>query len=315
MEYYEFRAMNTDLVLAAEGDPRALAQGFKWTRGFVEASETRFTRFTETSELSDLNRSAGQWFQASPELYELVFEACEYVDQTDGLFDPSILDALERAGYDRSMDEIRARGAMAQDARPASPGPEKPAPEVQFDPEAHSIRLSPGLRLDLGGIAKGWIAEHAAHVLAGFSNACAVSAGGDIFMIGLPAGEKAWEVGLEDPRDESKNLAVLNVGAGAVATSSVMKRRWSQNGRTQHHLIDPRTGRPAKTDWLSVTVIAPRATTSEVFAKALLIAGSAEAERIAASRKDIAFIAVDGAGQLWGSDEARELLEAEDVER
>jgi thiamine biosynthesis lipoprotein len=77
----------------------------------------------------------------------------------------------------------------------------------------------------------------------------------------------------------------------------------------QHHLIDPRTGQPAETDWLSVTVIAPSATVAEVFAKALLIAGSRQAERIAARRSDLAFIAVDRTGQLWGSNNAKEFLD------
>ncbi len=307
MEYFEFRAMNTDIVLAAEGDARAFERGFRWARNFVETSEARFTRFAETSELAQLNRAAGEWFAASPELYELISAACEYVEQTEGLFDPSILDALERAGYDKSMDEIWAHGVSPRSGE-SSPRTSDSERTVDFDPDAHAIRLSPGTRLDLGGIAKGWIAERAARVLAGFSNACAVSAGGDLFAIGLPAGQTAWEVGLDDPREEGKTLAVLSVGAGAVATSSITKRRWRQNGQVQHHLIDPRTGVPAETDWLSVTAIAPRAAQAEVFAKALLIAGSRDAERIAARGKDISFIAVDQAGQLWGSNEAQEFL-------
>ncbi len=65
MDYYPFRAMNSEIVLAAEGEPDAIALGFEQTRIFVEASEARFTRFAETSELSQLNRSAGTWFRAS----------------------------------------------------------------------------------------------------------------------------------------------------------------------------------------------------------------------------------------------------------
>ena len=130
-----------------------------------------------------------------------------------------------------------------------------------------------------------------------------------MFMVGLPAGETAWQVELEDPRDPAQALAILRVRPGAVATSSITKRRWQQGDRVRHHLIDPRSLQPAETDWLSVTVIAPHATTAEVFAKALLIAGSREAERIAAQRNDLAFIAVDRTGQLWGSNNAQEFLD------
>ncbi len=308
MEYDEFRAMNTDIVLAAEGDTRELQEGFGQTRLFIQASEARFTRFSETSELAQLNRSAGKWFAASPEMYELVREARGYVEQTGGLFDPSILDALERAGYDKSMDEIRASGVNAPRADqivPSKPG----FSEIEFDDDAQSICLPCGLRLDLGGIAKGWIAERAARRLAEFSNACAVNAGGDLFAIGLPQGQHGWSVSLEDPRDPAQTLALLQVGAGAVATSAITRRRWIQGERMQHHLIDPRTGLPAETDWLSVTTITPRATTAEVLAKTWLIAGSREAVQLALRRNDVDFIAVDVNGRLWGSNNAMEFLD------
>ncbi|MDE3091462.1 MAG: FAD:protein FMN transferase, partial [Chloroflexota bacterium] len=172
-----------------------------------------------------------------------------------------------------------------------------------------AILLPRGMRIDLGGIAKGWIAERAAQLLDPFSTACAVNAGGDLFAIGTPPGEDAWQVALEDPRDPNRTLAILRVGPGAVATSSITRRRWMQGDRARHHLIDPRGGVPAETDWLSVTVVAPRAAVAEVFAKALLIAGSRDAERIAARRDDIAFIAVDGDGRLWGSSKSKELID------
>lgn len=309
MEYLEFRAMNSDIVLAAEGDEHALGEGFKRARAFIHASEARFTRFYETSELAALNRSAGEWLVVSSGLYQLVHSASEYVDETGGLFDPSILDALEHAGYDKSIDEIRRTGASAQ----GKPGemPRADVHAIEFNPDLRGIKLPRGLRLDLGGIAKGWIAERAAHILAEFSTASAVSAGGDMYMTGLPQNEPCWEVALEDPRDASRVLTVLRLGPGAVATSSITKRRWQQGSQVMHHLIDPRTGQPANTDWLSVTVIAPHTSEAEVFAKALLIAGSREVVPIAPRRPDLAFIAVDANGQLHVSNISKELKDAE----
>jgi FAD:protein FMN transferase len=302
MEYFEFRAMNTDIVLAAEGEAKAASEGFAETQRFIQASEARLTRFTDTSELAQLNRSAGTAFQASAELFDVVAQASAFAELTGGLFDPTILDALEAAGYDRSMDDIRARGA----------GPWRESRStyqawkaIGLDEQTRTIVLPPGVRLDLGGIAKGWIAEQAARVLARSAVACAVNAGGDMFAIGIPANESAWQVGLDDPRDTQHVLAVLDVGPGAVVTSSTTRRRWLQGDRRQHHVIDPRSGAPAESDWLSVTAIAAQATEAEVFAKALLIAGSHDGPVLAAIRPDLAFIAVDGAGTLWGSANAR----------
>ncbi len=306
MEYLEFRAMNSDVVFAAEGDSRLVRHGFKRAREFVQTSEARLTRFSDASELARLNRSSGQWFHASPDLYAIVKHARSLVAGTDGLFNPAILDALERAGYDISMDQIRSQGARPP--QPALVMPPLDFRQVELDDLNSGIRLPEGLRIDLGGIAKSWIAEQAAQYLAEFADACAVNAGGDMFLIGQPRDEPAWFVELQDPRDENKVLALLRVQSGAVTTSSITRRQWRQNGHMQHHLIDPRTGRPAETDWLSVTVIAPHAADAEVFAKALLIAGSRGADRILAKRDGLAYLAVDRAGQMWGSSSVREYM-------
>ena len=321
MEYQQYRAMNSDIILAAEGSADSRTLGFKQARDFIAASEERFTRFTDTSELSRLNRAAGAWFQASPEMFEVVRQAHELAVETDGLFDPSILTALEALGYDKSMDDIRAHALS--DSPPGSRG--RPGDGVspktrsasytrsafraiRLDATNQAIHLPFGTRLDLGGIAKGWIAEQAALVLAEYVEACVVSAGGDLFAVGLPTAEACWTIGLEDPRDPALDLTNLCVGPGAVATSSITKRRWVQDRREQHHIIDPRTGQAADTDWLSVTVIAPHAALAEVYAKALLIGGSPEAERTAARRPEISYIAVDYSGELCSSAQAGEVL-------
>ena len=109
--------------------------------------------------------------------------AC-FFDQTNRLFDPTIIDALESAGYDKSMDEIRAHGVALP--RGTTLAVVREFSSIQLDDTARAIWLPQGMRLDLGGIAKGWIAEHAARTLAEFADACAVDAGGDIYMIGLP---------------------------------------------------------------------------------------------------------------------------------
>lgn len=306
MHSHEFRAMNTGILLAGEGPREAVETGFSLAQKFIEDSEKRFTRFSSQSELAQLNRSAGGWFDASKEMFEVVSLALQLYRQTAGLFDPSILEALEQAGYDRSMDEIRLYGPTAVTvlARPKL----HHFSEIRLDEQRARIALPIEMRIDLGGIAKSWIAEQAALLLSGWAEACAVDAGGDIFFFGLPPGEKAWRVTLEDPLDEARGLAVLKVPPGAVATSTVTRRRWKQGNKEQHHLIDPRTQQPAETDWLSVTVVASHAVQAEVYAKSLLIGGPQEMERITRLAGGIEFIAVDYQKKLWGSNHSLELL-------
>ncbi len=305
MFYYEFRAMNSHIQFAADGEASAVSSGFAQARQLVDAYEKRFTRFSPDSELSHLNQFAeakpGAWFKASPEFFEVMQLAQRLMRQTSGLFDPAILPALRQAGYDRSMDELRQAGPQF---RPEHPGPaaRQNFSQARLDPANHAIALPAGMQIDLGGIAKGWIAEQAARRLKLFSTCCVVNAGGDMFMVGLPAGQDSWKIGLEDPRDPDRDIAMLSIQAGAVTTSSITKRRWVQNGKQQHHLIDPRSGQPAETDWLSVTVFADHTADAEVFSKALLIAGSKQASLVAHQQSIKSFIAVDRENKIWKYD-------------
>lgn len=308
IETFRFRAMNTDILLAAQGNTNDVEEGFQRAQQYIEAGERRFTRFSKTSELSSLNRSAGTWFHASAEMIFVISLAKQYVEQTGGLFNPSILPDLERIGYDRSMDLIHAEGVRLPSVRYTHSSSLLPLDGLLINPDKNLIFLPHGMRLDLGGIAKGWIAEQAAMVLAEHSQACLVDAGGDMFMVGLPEGETAWQIELEDPLNPDLPLTSLNVPPGALTTSSVVKRKWMQGETPRHHLIDPRTGLPAETDWLSVTVYAPHADMAEVFAKALLIAGPQEVEMVAHNAPEISYLAVDRGGKIWGSLESLELI-------
>jgi thiamine biosynthesis lipoprotein len=307
MEYYEFRAMNSAIVMAAEGTPDQLERGFLAARKTIENYERRFTRFSEHSELAELNRSAGSWFCASPAMFELVSLSRQYYQLTGRLFDPAILPDLKQAGYNQSLDEIRIHGASSITSENYTS--ERPVfAMLELDEDSERIFLPAGMEIDLGGIAKGWIAEQAAKVLYQFAPACAVNAGGDMYLCGLPANQIGWEVALEDPSESEQDLALLRVGPGAVATSSITKRNWLLDGRLKHHLIDPRRGEPADTEWLSVTVIAPQAAAAEVFAKVLLIGGADLAMELVSEDSEISFIAVDREKSLWAS--ARQTAES-----
>jgi thiamine biosynthesis lipoprotein len=305
MEYDEYSAMNTSIQVAAEGSLHILEPGFRQVRRFIADCEARFSRFRHDSELCQLNRSSGTWFQASTELFDLVQDALELYHLTSGLFDPSILPALQQAGYDRSMDNIRVSGPM-----PGIIGDKPTASilgQVRLDPTDEAIFLPAGVQIDLGGIAKGWIAEKAVHFLAEFSPVCVVSAGGDMAFHGSPKGESSWQVSLEDPRDEQNVLAVLRVHSGALVTSSVTRRRWLQGTQIRHHIIDPRSGAPADVEWLSVSVGASKATTAEAFAKAILIGGSQMGDQLAAQIPGLWFIAIQPDGSLISDQKSKEM--------
>lgn len=301
----EFRAMNTTVMLAAEGE--GAIPGMYAAKAFIDECEQRFSRFLPASELSDLNRSTGDWIHVSADLMDMLQLCMKYYIETNAIFDPTVLSDLKRIGYDRSMDEIRANGVNLP-ARTSNLTSRAAFHEIGFDAANKRVRLPRGMEIDLGGIAKGWIVERAAQLLNKYVDICGVSAGGDIMFIGRPLDGMDWDVYLEDPRSPTQTLAQLHIPSGAVATSSIMKRTWRQGEQVRHHLIDPRTGEPARTDWLSVTVIAPSLIEAEVYAKAVLIAGEKELHNLLIPKQGLTFIAVDSRGNLSGSPNYKEYL-------
>jgi FAD:protein FMN transferase len=240
MHRREFRAMGTTIELLVDAEHAEAAE-----REFHRL-ESLLSRFRQSSELSQLNRNGA--LDAGPDLLRVVTLALDARERTDGRFDPTIHDAIVAAGYDRTFAELT--DGVLGDPRPAGGG-------VEIG--GGRITLSPGVRLDLGGIGKGYAAERAAELLA-VAGPCLVNAGGDIAVRG-----GAWPVGVED--------VTLELSSGGLATSGVDRRFWRRGGRMQHHLIDPRTGGPARTDLLRVTVVADDAVEAEVQAKNVFLGG------------------------------------------
>jgi FAD:protein FMN transferase len=306
MDSLEFRAMNTTVLMAIEATNGAEA-ALSEAQALVEDYERRFSRFLPESELSRLNAMAGQWVQVSDELFELLALSKAYYEETAGLFDPSILPDLKRAGYDASFELVKSKEDAPQ-GEPRNSTSRHDFSGLELDAAKTRVRMPEGLEIDLGGIAKGWIVERAAVLLRQRGNAGAVSAGGDIFFSGVPGNGEPWRVEIEDPREPDRTVAVVRVGEGAVVTSSVSKRTWSQAGHRRHHLIDPRTREPAETDWLSTTAIAPSADLAEAYAKAVLIGGKREIKRLILQRPQVSVLCVDYDGQVWGSSNSKEYV-------
>ena len=159
------------------------------------------------------------------------------------------------------------------------------------------MTLPEGVGLDLGGIGKGWAVDLSARLLSPFRSH-AIDAGGDMYLAGVQADGSPWTVGVQDPSHSEEDLLVIAVSDRAVATSSVSRRRWINHGKEQHHLIDPRTGRPAKNGVLAVTVVADSVARAEVLAKAGLLLGPVLGPDFLARESGIEWIMVHAGGQV-----------------
>ena len=252
MESLTFSALGGECELYGVGiNAGALERAQTW----ITRMHERLTRFEPNSELSRLNASRGDWFAVSPELEALLRESLRAFDLSDGLVNVAVLPALLAAGYTRDFEA----GPTASTSAPRI----RPLPEV-LHLRPGEARLTDGAGLDLGGIAKGWLADRLAKDL---GENVLVNLCGDLYARGGGSTGEGWPVGFGD-----KTLLLKDLGA---ATSGTTKRAWAGG----HHLIDPRTGLPARTDLSEVSVLAATALDAEIYAKVALLLGASAAPK------------------------------------
>ncbi len=241
-------------------------------------SEQTLSRFLPESELCALNNTARAAFHASPVLFDAVQEALGWAAVTDGLFDPTVLEALEASGYDRTFDDIRSGQVAVREHRSAQAA--KPDwRSIELDIERRLISMPAGVRIDLGGIGKGLTVDRAIAMLGPDANAM-INASGDLYAAGDGPDGHGWNVGVQDPLALDRDLVVLNVNDCGVATSGSINRSWTIGDTRYNHLIDPREQRSTESGLLTVTVIAPTATQADVLAKTAFLLGSVDGLRL-----------------------------------
>lgn len=290
MSERKFRAMGTDCHLIVNAtDEQAATRLLELALERVELLEACWSRFRPSSELNRLNAQAGTGPKVvSEDLLALVAAMREAWSATDGLFDPTILSSMHAIGYDVDFTTMVTRDAIAvTQVRPA-PG----MGDVLINLVNHTVTLPAGVGIDPGAIGKGLAADIiVTEIMAAGASGVLVNLGGDIVGAGIPddtdgAAVDRWIIGVEDERIGSAPNSAgtdrvthwLSFPAGtarsAVATSTVLKRRWA-DGR--HHVIDPRTGDISRGDLLQVTVAAKSGAAAETAATAALLLGAERA--------------------------------------
>lgn len=244
-------------------------RGARGARSTVTQLETRWSRFLPESDVSRLNAADGAPITVAPETLVIISDAIAWWRATNGLFDPTVLNALLAAGY--VQDHASGAGPIT-DGSP-SPG----CTGIVLDDVAGTIQLPRGVSIDLGGIGKGRAVDIAVESLQHLDGGL-IDLGGDLRVWGASPTGEGWPIAIEDLRDGT-TVAVVGLMEGAVTTSSSLRRAWRSGTRSAHHLIDPRTGRPTEGELVTVSVVGARAAAAEVLAKAALVAGSVPSAR------------------------------------
>jgi thiamine biosynthesis lipoprotein len=271
---HAFHAMGTTVEALLEPRRSGGAAALLAVEVEFERLEAILSRFRPESALSRLNREGR--VDNSPELARVVELTLDAREKTAGRFDPTVLNALVAAGYDRTYEDLptedpsnqvtdchlaRSTATKSASGQASAQVTDRHLASLGVRVEGAGVALQPGVCLDLGGIGKGYAVDRAVERLSNHGS-CLVNAGGDIAVAGVPC-EGMWAVALETPAGP----VTLGLASGGLATSGRDRRRWTRNGEERHHLIDPASGRSAESPWLRVTVAAPSAVAAEVVAK------------------------------------------------
>ena len=267
----QFFAMNTYMVIRADGEnaATALTEAEETIRAIERELEVRV--LTPTGTVSQLNAADGAAVSASPELIGLLQTAQSANAETGGAFDItlyplSVLWDFSGVGHVPSDEELAEALQLT--------GPEK----VHVDATAGTVRLTGGAQIELGAIAMGYAADRvAADMKAAGIESALLNLGGNVLVIGNRTDGEAWRVAVADPMNTEAVVGVLAVTDKAVVNSGTYERYFREGAVRYHHLLDPQTGKPARTGLESVTIVCDSSMRADILSTALFVMGEEKA--------------------------------------
>jgi thiamine biosynthesis lipoprotein len=263
------RALGTTALVAVTA-PEALRPARRILVRELRAFDLACSRFRHDSELTAVNRAAGTAVATSV----LLREAIRCAEASDGLVDPTVGRAMRLTGYDRTYMRLELR-----DGRLVRPSFERAGRwrEIVVDDDLGTVQVPAGVELDLGATAKALVADRIAAAAALETGAgVLVSIGGDIAVAGS-APDDGWTVGIAHDHAESPEEVECRVSlvSGGLASSGTRVRRWATAAGELHHILDPRTGRPANSPWVTASVAAESCVDANTASTAAIVLGDA----------------------------------------
>ncbi|MBQ9414605.1 MAG: FAD:protein FMN transferase [Clostridia bacterium] len=261
----------------------------------IAAREALWSRTVEGSDIARLNAAAGQTVAVADETAALLQTAQMYTDLTGGAFDVTVAPLLDlwdeatKTGVEPTEDALAAACA-AVNSGGMSIG-------------ESDVTLASGMAVDLGGIAKGAIADELASLLAerGCQSAL-IDLGGNVLAVGSRPDGSPFRVGISDPRDPDSVIAKVEVSSCSVVTSGSYSRRYFVGDREYSHILDPRTGQPVQNDLLSVTILSPQSIDGDALSTACFVMGLENAQALVESFSDVEAVFVKADGTVVATD-------------
>lgn len=297
-EQTEFFAMDTLMNLKLWGDPDGKA-----AREVVQTINALASALSVTdaqSEIARLNETGST--ALSEETAALLAAALKLSRRTDGAFDPTVYPLVRLWGFTGETQAVPGSAELQRAL--AAVGTENVLQSGQ------NVTLRNGAMLDFGGIAKGYAAEKCAKLLeAAGIEAALLSLGGNVQTVGTKPDGSAWAVGIADPENPTQAIATLTfTGSLALVTSGGYQRYFEEDGVRYHHILNPKTGYPARSGLASVTILAESGALADALSTALFVMGLDAAAEFWMGSDDFEAVFVTDGGKIYATQDAASLL-------
>lgn len=282
-----FFAMDTVMDFQIYGDTKLLRNAEE----IVTDLEKKVSVTDPDSEIYAINlQGAGTLTGEAEELMKLALSMCS---RTDGMLDISIYPVVRAWGFTTGAYQIPETETLQKLL------PLVDYTKIQYDSATGQVTIPEGMTIDLGSIAKGYAGQLAAQYLRDHGVTSALlNLGGNVQTIGSKPDGTPWSIGIQDPKGSSPMMA-LSVSDQAVITSGGYERYFEQDGQTYWHIMDPATGRPARSGLLSVSVIGEQGSVCDALSTALFVMGLEKAARFWAASDDFEAIFVTDTGEIY----------------
>lgn len=298
-----FKALGTDInvqiVCGEEREKKSAEKDIERVERMYREKQKIFCRFNPKSELSRLNKNLNKFNSASPDIIYLAEQALFYSQLSGGLYDPRVIEILEKIGYNKDFKRTDFSKFDAPDEFREIKG------NLKDDLKIENGKIFFARRMDFSGVAKGYITDCAAKFLKsqGWKNFL-IDSGGDIFAAGKNADGEDWRISVEGIPEKRLMLEITNRG---IATSGISRKKWQIGEKKFHHLINPQNPNHFSFEIRTVTVIEKNTEEADGRAKVLVLMGKERGMEFSKKEK-IAAIFLDYKGNIFASPEAKKYI-------
>lgn len=236
----------------------------------INRLETVLSAQKKESDIYKLNQTGSGTLSADTK--DIVSEALKINKTTNGAFDISIYPLMVKWGFTTQKYNVPSKSEISKLLKNID------SSKIEFDEKSSSIKLGKNMKIDLGGIAKGYTSSRVMQIFkdCGVTSGL-VSLGGNVQALGTKTDGTDWQIAIENPDKSSDYIGVVSVKDKAVITSGGYERYFEKNGKTYHHILDPKTGYPAESGLKSVTIVSDNGTLADALSTSLFVMGKEKA--------------------------------------